>query len=113
MAEGQTGGPVTKAPDGGMRVAGRRVGPPGLQRPAGHMAGQGGLPQGAPLGVPGVRRVKECRTAGAIPAWLMLMVASGLRLDDRAHNDLLFHPRLCVVMAQDAEGGSLFQLSQG
>jgi hypothetical protein len=92
MSEGKTWGTVTKGHDGGMLVEALLVRPPCLKRAAGHMQSLGCLTQGESLGLQIVILVKECSASGAIPAWVMIIVASLLVLDDGAHNDLLFHP---------------------
>jgi hypothetical protein len=92
MSEGKTWGTVTKGHDGGMRIEVLVVRPPCLKRAAGHMQSLGCLTQGESLGLQIVILVKECSASGAIPAWVMIIVASLLVLDDGAHNDLLFHP---------------------
>ena len=57
------------------------VRPPCLQRAAGHMQSLGCLTQGKSLGLQIVILVKECGASGAIPAWVMIIVASLLVLD--------------------------------
>jgi len=83
---------VKKGHDGGMLVEALLVRPPCLQRAAGNMQSLGCLTQGEPLGLQIVILVKECSASGAIPAWVMIIVASLLVWDDGSHNDLLFYP---------------------
>jgi hypothetical protein len=91
MEEGKPWGTVKKGHDGRRRVEALLVRPPGLQRAAGNMQSLGGLTQGEPLGLQIAILVKECSAAAAIPAGVMLIVASLLALDDGSHNDLLFY----------------------
>jgi len=59
MQEGQTWATVKKGHDGEMCVTTCLLGPPGLQRAAGHLKRLGGLTQGEPLGVQSKRLLEE------------------------------------------------------
>ena len=80
---------VKKGDNGGMRVEALLVGPPCLQRAAGHLKCLGRLTQGETLGLQIAILIEDLSALGAIPAWGKISVASLLALDDGSHSDLL------------------------
>jgi hypothetical protein len=89
MQEGQTWGAVKKGDHGWLRVETLLVGPPCLQCGAGNVKRLSRLTLGQALGLSITILRKTCRTLGAMPMRVAIMVASLLVLDDGSHGDLL------------------------
>jgi len=110
MQKGEPWNAVQNRYDRGTGVAGLLVGPPGLQRAAGHLQPLGRLTLGEAPGVQVARLRKPVSAFEALPAWVALLVALGLLLDDRAHSYRLFPSFALVgVMAKDGEVAFWFQ----
>jgi hypothetical protein len=67
---------VKKGDNGGMLVEALLVGPPCLQRAAGHLKCLGRLTEGAPLGLQIAILIEEGGASGAIPSGGAIMMAS-------------------------------------
>ena len=111
MQEGQTGHTVKKRHDSRTLVEALVVRPPRLQRAPRHLKPRGRLTLGDALGLQIAIPRKQVSAFEAIPALVLIIVAS-LRLgDSRAHSSLLLQPFAFVfVMAKDDEVACWFQL---
>jgi hypothetical protein len=89
MQEGKPRAAVKKGDNGRMLVKALLVGPPCLQRAAGHLKCSSRLTQGEPLGLQLAILIEELSALGAIPAWVTISVALLGGLDDGYHSDLL------------------------
>ncbi len=110
MEEGEPGDARKKCPDRGTRVEARLVGPPRLQRRAGHRKHPGRLTLGDTFGLQRMVLRQQLCACEAIPALGALLVASLRLLDSRSHSDLLLPScALAFVMAKDGEVACWFQ----
>jgi hypothetical protein len=111
MQEGKTGHTVKKRHDSRTLVEALLVRPPRLQRAPRHLKHLGRLTLGDALGLQIAIPLKKVSAFEAIPALVLIIVASLRLLDYRAHSYLLLQPFAFVfVMAKDDEGACWFQL---
>ena len=89
MQEGKTRRTVKKGHDSGTRIEALVVGLPGLERAAGNIEQLGCLPMGEPLRLQSAIALKQFSASGSLPAWVTIVVASLLILDDCSHGYLL------------------------
>jgi len=111
MQEGKTGSTVKKRHDSRTLVEALLVCPPRLQRAPRNLKHLGRLTLGEALGLQSAIPLKKVSAFEAIPALVLIIVASLRLLDDRAHSSLLLQPfALVFVMAKDDEVACWFQL---
>jgi hypothetical protein len=89
MQEGKTRRTVKKGHDSRTRIEALVVGLPGLERAAGNIEQLGCLPMGEPLRLQSAVALKQCSAPGSLLAWVTIVVASLLILDDGSHGYLL------------------------
>jgi len=111
MEEGETRNTVKKRHDHGALIKTLLVRPPCLQGAARHVQHLRRLTLGDALGLQIAIPLKKVRAFEAIPALVLIIVASWRILDYRAHRSLLLQPFAFVfVMAKDDEVAFWFQL---